>query len=114
MMLRIRDEQIAAMRGAAEATAELRREAAIRDAWPEATRSLDAGALRARVVRARERAAARGFVDPAHALRWVHLSFAAGERFDEETDWAPVILGWGADAERTLAALEDAAAASAT
>lgn len=110
MMLRIRDAQMAALQRAARERAELRFEASLRAAWPEATASLKPEALRDRVRRAVERASARGFGEPSHARRWVHLSFAAGERFDEDTAWAPVILAWGVDPERTLTALEDAAA----
>ena len=83
-MLRIRPEQIVALRRRADEDFEPRVLAHVRRRYPEAAATHEPGALAAFVRRQLERAAAYGLASERDRARFVVLALLLGEAFDED------------------------------
>jgi hypothetical protein len=99
-VLKIREEQVGALRRAAERAFEARMIAHLREHFPAACAGLDDGALRERVRLGTARARRHGFEAEADHCRFIDLMFVLGEHFDEDPrlPWVAAILADAADA----------------
>jgi hypothetical protein len=93
-MLKIREQQVEALRRAAEKVFETRMVAHLRQHFPGPCEALDHEGLRERIRFGIARARRHGFTSQKDHCRFVDLMFVLGDRFDEDPQlpWVSAIL----------------------